>query len=45
MLFTSNKRDLKLNSQTITRLESTNRLEVIIDEHLTLREHIHNVKI
>ena len=50
MIFRSNKRnyqfntDFKINSQTITRIESTKYLGVVIGEHLTWREHINNVK-
>jgi len=36
--------DLKINSQNITRVESTKCLGVIIDEHLTWKEHINTVK-
>ena len=51
MISRSNKRnchfniDLKLDSQIITRVESIKYSGVIIDEHLTRREHINNVKI
>ena len=50
MIFRSKKRnclfstDLRINGQTITRVESTRFLGVIIDEHLTWREHINTVK-
>ena len=50
IVFRSNKRychfytDLKINSQIITRVESMKCLVVVIDEYLTWREHINNVK-
>ena len=50
MIFRSRKKnchfstDLRINGQTITRVESTKFLGVIIDEHLTWREHINTVK-
>jgi len=50
MIFRSKKRnchfnaDLKISSQIIIRVESTNFLGVIVDEYLMWREHINIVK-